>query len=225
MMTYKYTIKYSSKRKTLGLIVERDKTITVLAPEGVSEELVNAFVERRKMWLYDKLNFTLKFRQNTIHTPFVSGKSIMYLGKNYKLDITEQEHFEGFRFNNKFLLSKQNQERAEELLAQWYKRKAIEKLKPKIELYAQKLGVSYGKLYFSDLKLRWGSCSPQNNLNFNWKLIKAPAFVIDYIIIHELAHLIELNHTPAFWNIVQIQMPNYQEARTWLKNHGEKILV
>ena len=72
-----------------------------------------------------------------------------------------------------------------------------------------------------DNRFRWGSCTPKDNVTFNWRLIKAPVFVIDYVIAHELAHLIEANHTPRFWNIVKAQLPGMERAKAWLKEHGQ----
>ena len=94
---------------------------------------------------------------------------------------------------------------------------------PKVRFYANNLGVTYNKIMISDLKYRWGSCTPKDNLNFNWRLIKAPMFVIEYVIVHELAHLLEGNHTPEFWNIVKVQVPNYEKAKEWLKENGEML--
>ena len=75
------------------------------------------------------------------------------------------------------------------------------------------------------MKYRWGSCTPKNNINFSWRIIKAPMFVIRYIVVHELTHLIESNHTPTFWNILSIQVPDYQKAKDWLKNKGYLLEV
>ena len=75
------------------------------------------------------------------------------------------------------------------------------------------------------MRYRWGSCTPKNNLNFNWRIIKAPLFVIRYIVVHELIHLIESNHTPKFWNILSIQVPDYQKAKDWLKRNGHLMEV
>jgi predicted metal-dependent hydrolase len=85
------------------------------------------------------------------------------------------------------------------------------------------LGVTYNQILISDLKYRWASCTPKNNLNFNWRIIKAPIFVVDYLIVHELAHLIEPNHTPAFWNIVAVQVPRHELAKEWLRKHGSLL--
>jgi predicted metal-dependent hydrolase len=74
-----------------------------------------------------------------------------------------------------------------------------------------------------DNRYRWGSCTLNDNVNFNWRLIKAPMFVIDYVITHELAHLIEANHTPRFWNILRAHIPTMDKAKAWLKEHGQLL--
>ena len=221
-MPLTYSTKYSDKRKTLGLIVERDKSVVVLAPTGTSQETVDVFVNKKKFWLFEKINYSPKFGEPKPEAPFISGKAIPYLGKNYKLDVII-EPLEGIVFDGKFLLSQQNLQLGKAILEQWYKQKAKEKITPMVEQYAKRLGVEYNDILISDLKYRWGSCTLKGNLNFNWRLIKAPQFVINYIVIHELAHLIELNHSDRFWNIVMVQMPNYVEAKEWLKENGEGV--
>ena len=221
-MSLTYSTKYSDKRKTLGLIVERDKSVVVLAPTGTSQETVDVFVNKKKFWLFEKINYSPKFGEIKPETPFISGKAIPYLGKNYKLDVVK-EPLEGIVFDGKFLLSQQNLQIGKAILEQWYKQKAKEKITPMVEQYAKRLGVEYNDILISDLKYRWGSCTLKGNLNFNWRLIKAPQYVINYIVIHELAHLIELNHSDRFWNIVRVQMPNYIEAKEWLRENGETV--
>jgi hypothetical protein len=81
--------------------------------------------------------------------------------------------------------------------------------------------VEYKRAKIVDNRYRWGSCTVKDNVNFNWRLIKAPMFVIDYVIVHELAHLFEANHTSRFWNIVRSQSPKMDNAKQWLKEHGE----
>jgi len=90
-------------------------------------------------------------------------------------------------------------------------------------LYAKKLGVRFNQAKITDSKYRWGSCTPQDNVNFNWRLIKAPMFVIDYVVVHELAHLIESNHTPRFWHIIKSQIATMEKAKQWLKEHGQML--
>ena len=126
----------------------------------------------------------------------------------------------GILFDNKFLISKSSAARAPELLRDWYIKKAREKLNRRVRLYAKHMGVSYNNILISDLRYRWASCTPKNNLNFNWRLIKAPMHVIEYVIVHELAHLLESNHTAKFWAIVKNQLPDYVRSKEWLKSAG-----
>lgn len=221
-MTLEYTTKFSEKRKTLGLVVERDKSVVVLAPKGTTDSTIELFVEKKKFWLFEKINHSPKFGEPKPETPFISGKAIPYLGKNYKLDVIK-EPMEGITFKGKFLLSQLNLQQGKAILEQWYKQKAKERITPLVERYASQLGVAYNDILISDLQYRWGSCTLKGNLNFNWRLIKAPQFVINYVVIHELAHLIELNHSERFWNIVKVQMPNYLEAKEWLREFGERV--
>lgn len=98
-------------------------------------------------------------------------------------------------------------------------------LTQKTKDYAALMQVTYGKLTIRDQKTRWGSCSSKGNLNFNWRLILAPEAVLDYVVVHELAHRLEMNHSPAFWKIVEQVLPDYQERRRWLKEHGEELMM
>lgn len=217
-----YTTKYSDKRKTLGLVVERDKSVVVLAPAGTSQEKLDDFVRRKKFWIYEKINNTPKFKEKKPEPQFKAGKAILYMGKNYRLEVVS-ESFEGIYFNHKFYINKSNLTVGPKLLEQWYKEKALEKITPRVKQFADQMGVSYNKILISDLKYTWGSCTLKGNLNFNYRLIKAPHFVFKYIIIHELAHLLELNHSKRFWTIVQVQMPEYKDAKDWLRKNGETI--
>jgi len=92
-----------------------------------------------------------------------------------------------------------------------------------VKLHARLLGVEVAVVKITRNRFRWGSCAFRNNLNFNWRLIKAPMFVIDYVIVHELAHLIESNHTPRFWNVVRSQTPTMEKAKAWLKEQGQLL--
>ena len=83
------------------------------------------------------------------------------------------------------------------------------------------MGVAYNDVLISDMRYRWGSCTPKPNLNFNWRFVKAPMHVIDYVVVHELAHLLERNPSPQFWQHVKTQIPNYEATKAWLRDHGQ----
>lgn len=217
-MELNYTVTYS-QRKKLTITVERDRSIVVMAPLGTTPEKIREVVESRKLWIYEKLRHPQKY-DSTPRKEFVSGETVLYLGRNYRLEIQKGSE-ESIRFLGKFIVTGVSSDRAAKLFREWYLDKAKKKIIPQVKLHARNLGVQFNKVMVSELKYRWGSCTPNDNLNFNWKLIKAPVVVIDYVIVHELAHLLEQNHTARFWNIVQVQVPRYAKAKEWLKEHGD----
>ena len=109
------------------------------------------------------------------------------------------------------------------LFRSWYLTEAKEKLRPRIAAFATEMGVSYSRIWVRDLKYRWASCTPGGTLSFNWRIIQAPMIAVDYLIVHELAHVLEANHSPEFWNIVAVHVPAWKKAREWLRQHGARL--
>lgn len=221
-MDLKYQIIRSSRRKKLTITVERDRSIVVHAPESASDEAIQRAVDTKRQWLFEKTNHAQKY-QGLPHAPgkeVVNGESIPYLGREYPIEIAETESG-GVEFSRRFLIPASRKSQRREVLKEWYVARATETILPRARRYASELGVEPVKIKIVDNRFRWGSCTVKDNLNFNWRLIKAPMFVIDYVIVHELAHLIEANHTPSFWNIVRAKAPTSEKAKTWLKENGQ----
>ena len=125
------------------------------------------------------------------------------------------------KLGNGFCLSRELLPNARQVFIQWYKEKAHEKISERVEWYAQKRGFKYNKINITNAQKRWGSCSSsKRNLNFSWRLIMAPLSVVDYVVVHELVHLVEKNHTKMFRNKVKMLMPNYEKRKEWLKRNG-----
>lgn len=222
-MIIEYQIKYSN-RKTLNISVERDRNIIVRAPHYLTPEKIDKIVQSKRQWIKEKLNHAQKYPLVSESKEFVSGETLMYLGKNYQLLVVDEE-IEGIEFDQRFKISKANQPKANELFKKWYLKQALIKIEPLATKYAKSLGVKYNQFKTSEMKYRWGSCTPANNIIFNWRIIKAPMYVLEYLVAHELVHLIENNHTPRFWNILSIQVPNYEKAKNWLKKNGQLLEV
>ncbi len=222
-MKLEYEIRYS-KRKTLNISVERDRTVIIRAPENLPLEKIEEIVQSKRNWIKDKINHAQKYPVDFKAKEFVSGETLLYLGRNYQLMVVD-EHFEGVRFNQSFTISKSNQKNANQLFKEWYLVKALEKIEPLAKKYATNLGVKYNECKTSEMRYRWASCTPKNNILFNWRIIKAPMYVLEYLVAHELVHLIESNHTPEFWNILSIQIPNYEKAKKWLKENGQLLEI
>ena len=220
-MEIKYSIKYSA-RKTISIIVERDRSVIVRAPLNTSEELIAKEVYKKRRLLQEKISHNQKYPFPKPAKQFVSGETLLYLGKHYKLYVTDKTN-EPISFDNKFFIGKTTQKRANELFREWYIKSASEILVPKAKAIAKQLSVAYNNINILDLKYRWGSCTPKDNIHFNWRIIKAPMTVIEYIIVHELTHLLEANHTPQFWNRVAVMQPNFEKAKDWLKEFGGEL--
>jgi hypothetical protein len=225
-MDIKYLIKRSAKRRKLTITVERDRSIVVHAPEGLSDEKIEQVITSKRQWIYEKIGHPQKY-SSLPHAPgkeLVNGESLLYLGRQYKVQLLNDEMNE-VRFDQKFYFPAVENKgiSRSELLRQWYIKRAEEKIAPRVMNFARDLGVKVEKVKIVDNQFRWGSCTVNNNVNFSWRLIKSPMFVVDYIIVHELAHLIESNHTPLFWNIVSAQLPKMEKAKLWLKENGQLI--
>ena len=208
----------------MTITVERDRSVVVHAPEGISDEKIRQVVESKRQWIYEKTNHPQKYR-SLPHPPgkeLVSGESVLYLGRQYRIEIVETGLTE-IQFAQRFLIPASKDPKRVETLREWYVRKAKEKIVPRVKQHARQLGVEVGEVRIVDNRYRWGSCTPNSNVNLNWRLIKAPMFVIDYVIIHELAHLIEANHTPRFWNIIRAQTPTMDKAKAWLREYGQLL--
>lgn len=221
-----YEIEYSKRKKTVGILVERDRRVVVKAPEGFPVSRIQEIIEKKKKWIDEKVNDTYKYPAEPSKKEFVSGESMMLMGRNCTLLVVDERirgiNFDGFSFR----ISKFNQDRAHDLFVAWYKKYALTKIEPMAKTFAQKLGVNYNGCAVTDtMKYRWASCTPKGNINFNWRIIKAPQYVIEYLIVHELAHLRIPNHSPEFWNIVSIQVPLYDDSKKWLRDNGHIIEV
>lgn len=222
-MQFDYTIKRSAKRQKLTITVERDRSVIVHAPKSVSDERIAEVVDSKRQWIYEKVKHEQKYTERP-HPPgkeLVSGESALYLGRNYRIELVDDEAKSGARFDHKFFIPRKQEAKRKEVLREWYKAKAAEKIKPRVDRHARELGVEFAECRIVDNRYRWGSCTVKDNVNLNWRLIKAPMFVIDYVIVHELAHLLEANHTPRFWNIVRSQISTMDKAKQWLKEHGQ----
>jgi predicted metal-dependent hydrolase len=187
-------------------------------------EKIQQAVEAKKLWLFEKMNHEQKYPSKRQRKEFVSSEALLYLGRHYRLEVTDADE-PGVQFQAGFFISRQSQPQAAKLFRQWYLDRAWERIPARAKYFAQAMGVRFHRLLISDLKVRWGSCTPNSNLNFNWRIIKAPTVVIDYLIVHELAHLIEPNHTPWFWNVVSVQVPRAAWAKGWLRDHGDLLEV
>jgi len=211
-----------SRRKTIALIVSADATVIVRAPMRTNLEYIKKLVFQKRFWIDRKKKQALKNSVSAKAKEFVGGEEFLYLGENYKLKIENREDIEladCLYFPEKYL----NDSRAK--MIEWYQQKALEKIAERVNFYSQITGWKFKSISITNAKKRWGSCGPSGSLNFSWRLIMAPLDVIDYVVVHELAHIPEKNHSKRFWNKVKSILPDYKSRRKWLKDNGNILFV
>jgi len=208
-----------TKRKTIALQITDNATLIVRAPFDVSDEKIMGVVFKHKKWIEQKRRDIETRDPKFSPKEFVNGEGFLYLGRYYRLKIVDDQELP-LKFENGFYLSRDALPQAREVFIEWYKKMAYEKISERVRWYAQKRDFKYNKVNITNAQKRWGSSSSTRNLNFPWRLIMAPLPVIDYVVIHELVHLEERNHTKLFWNKVKMLMPDYEKYKDWLKENS-----
>ncbi|MGR3174969.1 MAG: M48 family metallopeptidase [Candidatus Scalindua sp.] len=210
-----------SNRKTLSIYIERDGIVSVLAPDSSSDTDIEDVIKKKEYLIYKLLAEWETTNISKVEREFVNGQSFMYLGQNYRLELsTEKQTSPLILKNGYFLLNKNHKNKATQLFKDFYKEKGLPKIVERVEKYKNRLDVVPSQIRIMELKNRWASCSKKGNLNFHWKCILAPLDVLSYIVVHELVHLRIGNHTKQFWNDVDKVMPDYKKHIEWLKNNG-----
>jgi len=211
-----------SKRKTISLQVSDDTTLIVRAPFKVSDDIINRVILKHSDWIGEKKKEIQLRDIRFSKKEYINGEGFLYLGIYYRLRLVENQEIP-LNFENEFFLSKKYLVNAKGIFIDWYKKKAYEKISERVKWYAQKRGFKHNRINITNAQKRWGSCSCCNNLNFSWRLIMAPLPVVDYVIVHELVHLDEKNHSKTFWNKVKMLMTDYKKHQEWLKKNGHLL--
>jgi predicted metal-dependent hydrolase len=214
-----------SSRRSIGIEIGKDASLIVRAPKNTPMETIEKAVSEKERWIREKQQLMRDRLQSIPDRKFESGETLLLLGKEYPLLVSENAmphvSFSGY----KFVLRKRYQGQARRLFFIWYRKKASEIIPPRVEHYARLHSISYRKVNISWAAGRWGSASSQGALNFSWRLAMAPMMVIDYVVVHELAHILEPNHSRRFWDRVAEMYPNYQRARQWIADNGHLLTL
>ena len=211
-----------SRRRTISIEVKDDARLIVRAPYHVRENEITGFVEKKGPWIRKARKTVKRQELERPRKTFSDGDDFFYLGKPYRLNIA----YGGARalvFNDAFILSPDHRARAKEFFTGWYKEEASRMIRERLELYSSMSGLKYSGIKITGAKRRWGSCARTGRLTFSWRLVMAPREVLDYVIVHELAHLEHMNHSKSFWAKVRSIYPEYEKHKRWLKDHGHKL--
>ncbi len=223
-----YELMRTARKSILIKALPEGKT-RVYAPSYMNLREVDRFVSAKAAEIKEihrRLEESL--RENRVSHPVSEGSRICIEGRGYSLLLKKAGRTKMEIAGDECILSlgePENEDAVRAALRQALSKRALVRIREELAVWAPKIGVEFGRVAIRDQKSRWGSCSAKKNLNFNWKLIMAPEEALRYVVIHELCHLIEFNHSARFWGFVAAQMPEYELWKKWLKNHGSELGV
>ena len=218
----------SPRRKTSAIKIQKGK-VFVLVPQRLSMAVIESLVAKKNRWIKEKLaaqNEIIAIQPKT----FVSGEAFSYLGRSHPLTI-ESGLYPAIKLHQGELVvsvrdkNADNAKAIKQLLIKWYKQQAESELQNKTEIFSRIIGVKPSSVTVKSFKSRWGSCSITGGIQYNWKIMIAPDPVVNYVVIHELCHILHHNHSPAFWKAVEKYCHNYRNCGAWLKINGGRLEV
>lgn len=218
--TISYSLEYKD-RKTLGITVNPEMEVLVKAPKNSSLEKIRQKVRKRADWILKQQSYFLSFHPKITKRKYVSGESHLYLGRKYLLKVKDED-FNSVKYKGSSIeVSTKNRDNVCKLLNDWYREKAnikfLEIAQPLIERF-QKYNVEPSEVRTQEMPKRWGSCTPKGKIILNPELIKAPKASIEYVIVHELCHLVERDHNQAFFELQTKEMPDWKKWKNKLEN-------
>ena len=214
---------HKKKVKNVTLKVKRDGSIHLTVPEAATDDYIERVIDNKQDWIESQLKHFNENYEKPNEKEMVSGESFRYLGKSYRLKIVQsnKEYVRLYRgYIEIHVKNKNNTAKKQELLKKWYQEKAKKKFAELVHEYEQIVKEEVNNIRVITMQTRWGSCNVESgNINLNLELIKKPRYCIEYVILHELAHLKYPNHSKQFWDYMSVHMPNWE----WRKNKLESI--
>jgi predicted metal-dependent hydrolase len=223
-----YQLLPGANRQTTDIVIERDGIVRVRPPLKMTPEQVDETVFSKRMWIYRNLAEWHDLNATRVVREWVNGESFLYLGSSYRLSLVgEQDEalkLKDGRFQlERAVMEDGGRDAAQKAFEQFYKDKGLPRIQKRVAHFAPKVGVIAGKVQVKELGYRWATCLANGDVHLHWKCLMAPLTVIDYVVVHELCHLRHRDHSAAFWNEVDKVMPNYREAKEWLRQRGANL--
>jgi predicted metal-dependent hydrolase len=222
--TVKYLLKQSTRIRGYRLEIRQGTGLIVVVPKKYSQAYIDELLTKKSRWISRHLPSDTP-RQMPLFTKEADhGDKIPFMGRWLQIArIAADGHEEPTGVTGSKLLISTDGQGMAAALEKWYRMQASAIFRDKADVFKGQMGVDYQRIFIRGQRARWASCSHQRNLTFNWKLLFAPEHIIDYVIIHELAHIKHMNHSRDFWNMVAGHCPRYKEYRKWLLAHEEQM--
>lgn len=221
----------TNRRKSADIRVE-DGAVSVVVPVNTPTEKIDQLLAAKRRWIKEKITLHREMTPASSKR-YVSGEAFSYLGRNYRLKVETGSFAPVKLLNGRLVVTVPNDaphqtpqpHMVRNALVRWYKRQAEQKLTGKVNRFAPMVGVEPAGVGIRTFKSRWGSCTAKGKLEFNWQIMMAPNRMVDYVVIHELCHLIRHDHSPEFWREMARVMPEYQRCREWLRENAGKLVL
>ncbi|MFF3439600.1 M48 family metallopeptidase [Streptosporangium sp. NPDC002721] len=214
------TVEISPRRESVRLTVERDASVTATVPPLVGPEELARIVRSRRRWLYAKLAEHATLGPARPPHAYLSGEGFLYLGRSHRLLLVDDAPVAVRLLRGRLELRRDCLDDPAGHIVRWYRQVGEPWLLKRVAPWAEVLGVTVAGLRVLPLGYRWGSCSLSGHVNIHWAAMQLPPDLIDYVLVHELAHLRRPDHSPEFWRIVERALPGHRENRERLRRLG-----
>lgn len=197
----------------------------VSAPERTTVAELEKLILTKADWIAKQAARLEALADTALNSAVTEGSQVLFLGQSYTIQVRLSAVCDVSCYNNTIVLSypQNGALNVETLLKDWYVKAAAKMFQEKTLFWAPRLGVTPQRITIKDQKTRWGSCSSNGSIAYNWRVIMAPPAVIDYLVVHELCHMAVANHSAKFWEMVELALPAYKAHRQWLKEHGRLL--
>jgi predicted metal-dependent hydrolase len=230
-----YSVNRSRQRNTAEVAVDPKEGVIVTCPQETSDDQVEKIVLKKAPWIISKMKRLGEVAAEPPEREYVSGETYYYLGRGYRLKVIEDESvypyevkLKGGRFEVR--IPPISDEHPREImvpsaLTSWFINKAENRLRQRVDQYSPKVGVEPEGIIVKNQMKRWGSCTKDQVLNLNFRIVMAPMSVIDYVVVHELIHLIVDDHSNEFWDKMRAILPDYERRKEWLRIEGPNLTL
>ena len=222
-----YTIRRSERARHARIVVERDR-VELVVPKRMALRQATGFVEEKRPWIERTLRRLREAEERMPQSRLEDGGAVPYLGRELELRVRVEPArvrphvaLRGDRATVK--VGEAGREAVADALERWYRRRARVEIGPRLDAASRRAGATYTTLTIRGQRTRWASCSSSGAMSFNWRLLLAPAEVVDYVVEHEVAHLEVLDHSPRFWRLLAERCPDYRRHERWLRRHGPAL--
>jgi len=225
--TIEFTVEYR-KRKSFRISIEPPDSVFVVAPIGIKDDEILKMVESKAKWIENKLREIKESGVVKCCREYKNGEIFMYLGRDLRLKVQRDEYVKNplVELVEGCLLVRTATEDSYKLIKSiedWYRKRSLEIVCERVENYQKYFEQRPLEIRSKRQKSRWGSCSSAHRLNFNLRCVMAPLEVIDYIVVHEMCHMVHFNHSKEFWGLVEEIVPDFKERRAWLRKNGIRM--